>query len=116
MNDHNQSKRIGEKINAYLISLPRTTTLVVLLATASILATLSVVFIFKHSWGTLTVGSITAPVGIDRLNDDAATGDRMRVFQLREQDQQLLDSLETSRFEEIDIYSKPYNSNSNGNK
>ena len=116
MNGYKANKRLGERINDYLIKLPTTTVLIFLVATACVVATLGVVFVFNHSWGNLTVGSITAPAGIEQLNDDASTKDRMRVFRQRQQDQLLRDSFDTYGIEGMkEIYSKQYNSNNNGN-
>ena len=72
----------------------RTTKVILLAATASIVLTLSIVFILTQPWNDLSVGYITTPVPVQSMDQRLTSEQRLRAARQREMDSDFLDSIE----------------------
>ena len=107
---------IGQKINDRLLKLPKTPTLIAFIAVVSVLTTLSVIFILNQPWHTLTVGAITSPRPVQKLDGEIVSERPTRSADQRRRDEAFLDSIETYGVEGMkDIYLKQSKSNNDGN-
>ena len=94
---------------------PTTTSLILFLAAVAVVTTLSIVFILLQPWHSLSVGSITTPVGVQQLREDATDDYPARTPHQRRMDQAFLDSIETFGIDGMkEIYSKQHQLGNNG--
>lgn len=107
---------IGQMINDRLLRLPTTSTLIAFISVASVLTTLSVIFILNQPWNSLSVGAITSPSPVQRLSGETVSERPTRTPDQRRRDEAFLDSVETFGVEGMkEIYLNQSKFNNDGN-
>lgn len=106
MQDQQPTNPLEDCLNAALRRTSTTKSVLVVLAVAVIVATASILFIFNQSWNYLSVGSITAPTGLEEMKTEV---DPAEALQQIMRDRQLLDSIERFGIERMEQIRNPQN-------
>ena len=99
MHDHTPDSAPEDRRSADGARTPTTKSLLLLLAAAVMVATSGILFIFNQSWNYLSVGSITAPTGLEDMKTEV---DPAASLQQILRDRQFLDSIDRFGIERME--------------